>query len=109
MSKYVVINPDGTYAGVLCDSYEEARELATQKKGRVIGKIVPLSLVEHIHCPVNGCDCPYWKNGICELDDPINECDDFASVWDKNDNYTCDGGEDCGIAGYGIEMSIHLF
>jgi hypothetical protein len=34
--KYVVINPDGTYAGVPCTSEEEARELAAQKEGRII-------------------------------------------------------------------------
>ena len=34
--KYVVLNPDGTYAGAACTSYEEARELAAQKEGRVI-------------------------------------------------------------------------
>ena len=33
---YVVLNPDGTYAGVPCESYEEARELAAQKQGRGI-------------------------------------------------------------------------
>lgn len=32
----VVINPDGTYAGVPCESEEEARELANQKEGRKI-------------------------------------------------------------------------
>lgn len=98
MSKYVVINPDGTYAGVLCDSYEEARDLAAQKKGRVIGEVFACKgAVEHIHCPVNGYDCPYWRNGVCELDDPINECDDFASVWDEDDDYLCDGGSDCDV------------
>lgn len=32
----VVINPDGTCAGVPCKSEEEARELANQKEGRKI-------------------------------------------------------------------------
>lgn len=31
-------------------------------------------------CPVN-CwnenDCPYAKNGICHIDDPVEECSDF--------------------------------
>lgn len=47
----------------------------------------------HIHCPVNGWDCPYFKNSPipcqCTIDDPINECDDFASVWDEEDDYIC--------------------
>ncbi len=38
--KYAVINPDGTYAGVFCTSEDEARELAAQKEGRVIFKLV---------------------------------------------------------------------
>ena len=96
-TKYVVINRDGTYAGVPCESRGEAIDLAAQKKGRVIGEIVPLPLVEHIHCPVNGYDCPYWKSGVCQLDDPMEECDDFASVWDEDDEYLCDGGEDCAV------------
>ena len=96
---YVVINPDGTYAGVPCETLDEARELAAQKTGRVVGRIVPLPIVKHIHCPVNGYDCPYWKNGLCELDNPMEECDDFASVWSEGDDYTCDGGIECGIWG----------
>ena len=31
---YCVINPDGTYAGVPCLSYEEARELMYAREGR---------------------------------------------------------------------------
>lgn len=31
---WIVINPDGSYAGIPCLSYEEARELANQKEGR---------------------------------------------------------------------------
>lgn len=33
---YSVINEDNTYAGVPCETYEEARELAAQKEGRKI-------------------------------------------------------------------------
>ena len=40
---YAVINPDGTFAGAPCKSYEEARELASQKEGRVI-----VDLVDHL-------------------------------------------------------------
>jgi hypothetical protein len=97
MTKYVVINPDGTYAGVLCNSREEAVDLAAQKKGRVIGLITPLPMVEHIHCPVNGFDCPYWNSGVCQLDNPMEDCDDFASMWDEDDDYICDGGSGCDV------------
>ena len=101
MSKFVVINPNGTYAGVLCDSYDEARELAAQEKGRVIGEVFACKgACEHIHCPVNGWDCPYWKSGICQLDNPMEECDDFAAMWGEEadpSEYTCDGGSDCDV------------
>lgn len=49
----------------------------------------------HIHCPVNGWDCPYYKkNGICGIypdDDPLLECDDFYFFWGNNDSmdYIC--------------------
>ena len=45
----------------------------------------------HIHCPCNGWDCPYYINepqeGCCSLEDPYNDCDDFAAMWDKEDDY----------------------
>ena len=34
--KYAVINQNGTYAGVPCETYEEAQELAAQDEGRQI-------------------------------------------------------------------------
>lgn len=37
-----------------------------------------------IYCPVN-CwnenDCPYAKDGICHIDDPVKDCDDFMSFF----------------------------
>ena len=48
----------------------------------------------HIHCPCNGTDCPYWKDGICSLYSeeenwaaPWEECSDFGMFWDKGDDY----------------------
>ena len=38
---WIVINPDSTYAGVPCLSWEEARELAAQKEGRRIFNVDP--------------------------------------------------------------------
>lgn len=29
------------------------------------------------YCPVNGWDCPYYKKGICHIDDPFEDCDDW--------------------------------
>lgn len=47
----------------------------------------------HIHCPVNGWDCPYYSDILvpcqCTLEDPMNECDDFAAMWDPDDDYIC--------------------
>ena len=38
---------------------------------------------EPIFCPVNGWDCPYFDNGICFMRDPIEDCDDFAYMFDS--------------------------
>lgn len=50
--------------------------------------------IPHIHCPVNGWDCPYYTNEghpyRCLLDDPYYDCDDFAAIWDKDDEYIDD-------------------
>jgi len=32
------------------------------------------------YCPVNGLDCPYYKNGVCHIDDPFADCDDWCSA-----------------------------
>lgn len=41
---------------------------------------------KHFHCPVNGFDCPYYKDEknhpcVCILENPYEECDDFACLW----------------------------
>ena len=50
---------------------------------------------KHIHCPVNGWDCPYYTNiphpCSCTLENPFEECDDFASMWDEEDDWHCIG------------------
>lgn len=44
-----------------------------------------------IYCPLNEWDCPYYSNkGYCMMypsSNPIDECDDFASVVDEDDEY----------------------
>lgn len=51
---------------------------------------------KHIHCPANGWDCPYYKNGLCkmeEMDGVENvyyECDDFAYFYEEGEDYYCD-------------------
>lgn len=47
--------------------------------------------MKHFHCPVNGWDCPYYKDGcLCTLENPIEECDDFYGMWGDcdPDDYT---------------------
>lgn len=35
------------------------------------------------YCPVNGWDCSYFrKDGTCKLENPAEECDDFATFED---------------------------
>ena len=43
-----------------------------------------------VYCPVNGWDCPYYKEGECKIENPIEECDDFAFFWDADDEYWAD-------------------
>ena len=39
-------------------------------------------------CPVNGWDCPYYKEGgLCTIENPVEECDDFAMFWDADDEF----------------------
>lgn len=51
-------------------------------------------IIRHIHCPVNGWDCPYYTDENhpcrCTLADPMKDCDDFAIMWDEGDDYIDD-------------------
>ena len=42
--------------------------------------------MNHIHCPVNGWDCPYYTDKghpcRCLLEHPEEDCDDFTVFWD---------------------------
>ena len=42
-----------------------------------------------IYCPADSWDCPYYKNGECGLNDPLEDCDDFAYFWEEADDYIC--------------------
>lgn len=44
-------------------------------------------MAKKVYCPVNGWDCPYYEKGLCKIDNPIEECDDFAFFWDEGDDY----------------------
>ena len=51
-------------------------------------------IVKHIHCPVNGWDCPYYTDENhpcrCTSENPMEDCDDFATMWDEGDDYIDD-------------------
>ena len=53
--------------------------------------------IKHIHCPVNGWDCPYYTDENhpcrCTLANPMEDCDDFATFWDEGDDYIDDDWE----------------
>ena len=61
--------------------------LVLHKRKKIMGK----TKVKVIYCPVNGWDCPYFDaNGCCMMypnTDPIDECDDFSTFWEKGDDY----------------------
>lgn len=54
-------------------------------------------VIKHIHCPVNGWDCPYYTDENhpcrCTLADPMKDCDDFAIFWEEGDDYIDDNWE----------------
>jgi hypothetical protein len=35
----------------------------------------------NIYCPVNGWDCPYYRQGKCFCENVDIECDDFYFFW----------------------------
>ena len=39
---------------------------------------------EKTYCPVNGWDCPYYKDaGVCHIENPVADCDDFAMCFES--------------------------
>lgn len=56
---------------------------------------------EHIHCPANAWDCPYYSDEghpcHCTMVDeglePLEECDDFGFFWGENDDFWDDDWE----------------
>ena len=64
-----------------------------------------MQIVKHIHCPVNGWDCPYYTDENhpcrCTLANPMEDCDDFATFWDEGDDYIDD---DWVVGGYADQL-----
>ena len=54
--------------------------------------------IKHIHCPVNGYDCPYYTDEDhpcrCTLEDPLKDCDDFGTFWEEDDDFVDDDWEE---------------
>lgn len=55
--------------------------------------------MKHIHCPVNGWDCPHYTDEEhpcrCTLAHPEEECDDFLAFWDEGDDWFDDDWNPC--------------
>ena len=53
---------------------------------------------KHIHCPANAWDCPYYTDEghpcRCTLENPMEDCDDFAFFWESEDDYIDDDWEE---------------
>jgi hypothetical protein len=40
-------------------------------------------MAKTVYCPVNGWDCPYYKEGgMCTIENPYENCDDYAAIED---------------------------
>ena len=38
---------------------------------------------EPTYCPVNGWDCPYYRKGVCFIENPLEDCLDWQNMWDS--------------------------
>lgn len=72
-------------------TYEELNRGEIEYDEEYGKKANPKQIVEHIHCPVDGYDCPYYTDENhpcrCTLADPLKDCDDFGVFWDEGDDY----------------------
>lgn len=73
--------------------------------------------MKHFHCPVNGHDCPYYKDEPfhpcqCTMENPHEECEDFIDMYAhlastlgviKPEDYTDDHGLICTKCGGTID------
>lgn len=62
-------------------THEEFLQIVTQYGHESEEAIMAGKLLEkdYVHCPTYDLDCPYClPNGRCIIDNPVEECDDFA-------------------------------
>lgn len=52
---------------------------------------------DYTYCPVNGYgDCPYCDQmGICHIDDPQEDCDDWGTFWDSWEDWLAADEDPC--------------
>ena len=91
--RYVVIDKYGAFVGYPSEDLNVARILATRKPGRrvyaltenreteTINSVLESfeEVEETIECPTTEYDCPYYKKGLCTLENAEMECDAFYS------------------------------
>ena len=38
---------------------------------------------ESVYCPCNSWDCPYYEDGKCYVEDPMEDCDGWGIFWES--------------------------
>ena len=41
---------------------------------------------KHIHCPMDGWNCPYYAEDQCTINNPMAKCDIFTSTLDDEED-----------------------
>lgn len=96
MAKFSITLSDSvTYSPIEADNATQALEIALKQWAERQPTLESVKRLpngkKHIHCPIEADSCPYFS-GIghpcrCTLADPINECEDFAAMWDDGEDY----------------------
>ena len=94
MDKFTITIKDAcVYPLIEADTQEKAIKKALEWWNERMPNIqVTIHKNCHFHCPVNAWDCPYFSHTekepcLCSLENPMKDCDDFASCWDADDEY----------------------
>lgn len=82
--KYAVIKPNGEYAGVPCESVEEAREMAAQEEGRVVFKLSKVLFSESYDEDGNPEKCEKCGTLLNDMG-TCPKCDDGEEDYGDND------------------------
>lgn len=54
-------------------------------KLKSFGKVMNKMIIGMPICPVFDFTCPYYERGYCTLENPIEECDDYAMMYDDEE------------------------